>query len=57
MLTALIYTITQAFLEQLLDAYVAQDDSWPFREPVPVTIAPDYYDVIKVLMRDTCLSG
>lgn len=42
------FTPVQEFLEQLLDAYVAQDDSWPFREPVPITIAPDYYDIIKV---------
>ncbi len=42
------YNPTQEFLGQLLDAYVGQEESWPFREPVPVTIAPDYYDVIKV---------
>ncbi len=36
------------FMDVALDALVALDDTWPFREPVDPEDVPDYYDVIKV---------
>lgn len=35
-------------MEMALNALMALDDSWPFRDPVDPEDVPDYYDVIKV---------
>lgn len=34
-------------MEQLVADVRRHPDSWPFREPVSVAEAPDYYDIIK----------
>lgn len=36
-----------ACLQYVLSAVEAQDEAWPFRHPVSVEDAPDYYEVIK----------
>ena len=39
----------QRFMSLVLAALQAQEESWPFREPVPADEVPDYYTIIKVL--------
>ncbi|KAK9861252.1 hypothetical protein WJX84_008428 [Apatococcus fuscideae] len=37
----------QRFMSLVLAALQAQEESWPFREPVPADEVPDYYTIIK----------
>lgn len=41
----------QRLMEDLLQLVGGQEDAWPFREPVAIEQAPDYYEVIKNPVR------
>ena len=43
----------QQLMEQALQELVVHEDSWPFREPVPLDDVPDYLDFIKARARVT----
>ena len=41
----------QQLMEQALQELVTHEESWPFREPVPLDDVPDYLDFIKARTR------
>jgi histone acetyltransferase len=43
-------TSIEAMVHDLLESALSNGSSWPFREPVDVSLAPDYYEVIKTPM-------
>jgi len=39
---------------QMLEYMAAQNEAWPFREPVKAEEVPDYYTLVKVLVCQQC---
>ena len=44
-------------LSAFIEALLAHDDSWPFREPVDITVVPDYVEVVKSPIGTTNACG